>query len=56
MGDSEGDALRRAGFRRTQKLWLKEENFDLVMWIAHQDKIEVERIVNEFRNNQPYRK
>jgi hypothetical protein len=47
--DSAQSELRAAGFRRTQKLWLSQENYDLVMWLAQQDKVTVDRILDRAR-------
>ena len=42
---TEGDRLRAAGYKRTQRLWLTQEHYDLVMWLAQQDKVDVDRIL-----------
>jgi hypothetical protein len=49
MSDSTGDELRASGYRRTQRLWLTQENYDLVMYLAEQDKVMVDRIIERTR-------
>lgn len=44
--DSVSAELRAAGLRRTQRLWLTPEHYDLVMYMAQQDKAIVDRILD----------
>lgn len=54
--DSTGENLRAAGFRRTQRLWLSQENYDLVMYLAEQDKAVVDRIVQSAGRRKAWRR
>lgn len=48
MSNSPGAiALRRAGYVKVPALWVTREQLELILYMAHQNKTEVDRIKEE---------
>lgn len=37
-------ALREAGYRRAQRVWLTQEQYEMLMYMAHQNEADIIRI------------